>query len=325
MYSISDYPEQESAAEHTTHRPRRLSRRVATGVAMGASVLLVVSACGSDKKASAGDSSAPATTTGSSSTTGAAKDLLPKDLKDKGSISVATSIGFPPYEFYAKDGKTVQGIDIDIVNAIGVKLGVKMNIVDTRFPTIIPGLQNKRSDLAISSIEDNAERRKSVDFVDYMHSGYAMIVTTANPAGLTSQDDLCGKKISGVTGQVIVTFLQADSKSCVDNGKKAIDLQLFPKTTDATLAVGNGRTEGMVTAFGPASYLASTNKAFKIVGDVTHKGITGIAVPQGSTELEKALQAAVQEIIDDGSYAKILQTWGLADLALTKATINGQS
>jgi polar amino acid transport system substrate-binding protein len=247
---------------------------------------------------------------------------LPAKVKAAGKLTVASSIGHPPFEFFKEDNKTPTGFDIELMEAIGKRLGVEVRFEDVRFPAIPPGLESGRYDLAISAMRDTEERRKHADFVDYVENSYRLLVSAANPHKVNSLDGLCGLVAGGVSGQTALGYLAPLSARCVKDGKKPIQTLEFPNGAAVLLALMNGRIDAYYDTTATGGYTAKTNRAFQMVGKSDNATVYGIAVQRGDDELVKAIQKALQSLVDDGTYARILGSWGLSDLGLKVITVN---
>src|SRR5438876_1954730 len=129
---------------------------------------------------------------------------LPKAVRDSGVIKVGSDIEYPPVESYKEGTKQDEGLDVDIANAIGEKLGVRLQFVDdTDFAGIITALRAGRFDIIMSAMNDTADRRgKGVDFIDYFRAGTSIIAKKGNPQGLQTLDDLCGKTVAVQQGTI---------------------------------------------------------------------------------------------------------------------------
>jgi polar amino acid transport system substrate-binding protein len=288
-----------------------------------AAVLLTGAACGKSK------SSKDNPVVGNSSSA-PLKGKLPAAIAKAGEIKVGSDIEYPPVEFFKEGTQQVQGIDVDIANAMGAKLGVKFTFInDTDFAGIIAALRSGRFDIIMSAMNDNAERQgKGVDFVDYYSAGTSILVTKGNPDKISQLYDLCGKTVSVQKGTTQETdTLPPVSKKCTDTGKKAITILPFEKDTDALQQVKIGRANAVVEDSPVAGYNAKTSGGgadFEVVGQTVDPGQYGIAVPKENVQLRDALREALKAIIADGTYDKILTTWGASSGALRSATINGQ-
>lgn len=252
------------------------------------------------------------------------KHMLPDAVQAKGFLSVASEIQYPPFETFAEDNKTVLGIDADIAAALGKQLGVELRFASTSFDAIIPGLAAKRYDMAMSAMTDNKTRQKQVDFVDYFGSGGGIMARTADKSKYVTLDDLCGVSVGIAKGTTEVADAEKQSAKCQQEGKAAIDSQIFARQDQMVLALQSGR---VAAAMADTPNSAATAQASKgqlvLTGPAYTKSVFGIVVPKGDDQLAKAIQAALQKIMDDGSYLAILKKYGQENNAITQATING--
>ena len=286
--------------------------------------LLLAPACGKDSKPKAA-----ATTT----TTGAGAGLfsrLPPDIQSSKELRVGSDIEYAPIEFFKENTQQTQGLDYDLAQAMGGKLGVKVTFVDdTDFAGIIGALEAGRFDVVMSAMNDTAERRgKGVDFIDYFRAGSSILVQKGNPKAVKGLDDLCGTTVAVQKGTVQDTdILTPQVAKC--RATKALSVLRFEKDTDALQQVKNGRAVADLEDFPVAAYNASTSGAGKdfevVAGQVGAVGLYGIAVPSKATGLRDSLQAALRAIVADGTYGRILAGWNVSAGAITSAALNGGS
>jgi len=239
-------------------------------------------------------------------------------------ISVPTQANYPPYEFFASDNKTIDGIDIDILNGVGEVLNLKFEYVNTTVATIIPSLQNGRYVISISALFDRPSDQKQVDFVDYYQSGTILLAAKGNPLKIKTWSDLCGKRAMGTLGQPSLTLIQDESKKCTDSGKPAIDVQNAPGTSVRLQALKSGRTDVIPTDSAVGVYLSKkADSAYDVATAPVDPHLLGIVFRKEDKDFQKAVQAALVELKADGRYKKILDKWGAGDGALASFTING--
>ena len=163
-----------------------------------------------------------------------AVSLLPQSYKDKGELTVAADLHYPPTVFLAEDNQTPIGLNPDITRLIAKKLGVKVKFVDTKFDTIIPGLDGGRYDFTVSTMAKTDERLKVLDMIDYFKAGSSIGVTAGNPQNLTNET-LCGKNIAvtqGSTGQLL-RLPALNETTCVAKGQPAINPVTLPNVQEA--------------------------------------------------------------------------------------------
>jgi len=154
------------------------------GWAIAVLAVLAVAGCGSSK------SSTTTSTSTSSASEGASPAIaaqVPATIKAKGTLNVATEAQYAPNEFIAPDGHTIIGMDADLITAIARVMGLKVNLINSNFETIIPGLAAGRYDLGVSSFTDTKEREKVVDFVDYFQAGISFYSKTSVSVGVRKE------------------------------------------------------------------------------------------------------------------------------------------
>jgi polar amino acid transport system substrate-binding protein len=249
--------------------------------------------------------------------------MLPAKLKEAGTIKVASNVEYPPFEYYDTDNTTIIGLDKDLAEAIGQKLGVKLEFENMSFDAIIPALAAKRYDMAMSAMTDTDERRKKVDFVDYFTSGGGFLVKKGNPKNIHSLADICGVTAAIDKGTTEIEDAKKASEDCVKAGKAEVNAKVLPGTSKIVLALQSGRVDVAMIDTSAGAYISQQHKGdFEVPGTSYAPRPYGLVLPKESDELTKALQAAVQALIDEGTYGKILAKWGQEVGAIKQATIN---
>lgn len=124
---------------------------------------------------------------------------LMQKIKSSGKLTVGTASGFPPYEFLdtsASDGKKIDGIDIKLAEAVAKKLGVKLEIQDMTFQSLLSSLTTGKVDIAVSAINPTEERKKTVDFSDsYLEGKQTLLVRKEDAGKYKALSDFDGKRI----------------------------------------------------------------------------------------------------------------------------------
>lgn len=252
----------------------------------------------------------------------AAAALLPADIKDSGELIIGTDASYPPNEYKDSEGNIV-GWGVDLMDAVSARLGLEPKWEESGFDTIIPSIQGGKMNIGSSSFTDNAERQKTVDFVNFYEAG----VLWAAPIGKEiDPNDACGHKVAVQAGTFQHTDeLPAKSEECEAAGKEAIEIMPFEGQAEATNAVVLGQAEAF-SADSPVTLDAINAQKDKIAasGEAFDVAPYGYALPK-DTDLTKAVQAALQSLIDDGTYMEILTKAGVEDGAIDEATINAGS
>lgn len=287
-----------------------------------------IAACGSSNSSTTTKtSSSSSSTTPSSSTSGAnaaVVKLVPAAIKSKGTLTVAADASYAPDEFIGSDGHTVVGMDADLAKALGAEMGLKVNVVNATFATIIPGLAAGRYDMGASSFTDTKAREQTVDFVDYANVGESFYTKSSGGTSIGSISDICGKTVSVESGTTEESDAKTQSSKCTKSGKAAVTVLVFNTQTEANLAVSSGRAQLGFADTPVADYqVKQSGGLFRIVGAAYAPAPYGLAVPKGG--LDKPVLAALLALEQDGTYAKIFSKWGLSGIAIPASgmKING--
>lgn len=261
---------------------------------------------------------------------GADPDLvaaLPREIAQAQTVNIGSNIQSAPNNFYAADGTTPIGYEVDLAKAIGAKLGVEMSYQDMAFGSLITSLQSGRIDMTMAAMNDTAERQQQIDFVDYFSSGITIMVQSGNPEGITGAESLCGKNIAVVQGTSHQAFANRQSEECVQAGEAAINVSATDSDSQNQNQLRTGRVAAILNDLPSAVYISRTaagGNAFEVVpGEPIDGGPYGIGFAKESTQLRDAVNQALGELMADGTYTTILESWGVEDGALTEPAING--
>ncbi len=291
---------------------------------LSVAMLVSVAACGTSDTSDDSASGKSNTTTGYDVSSVAKDDELAKLAKGNtvksGELSVGMELSYAPAEFLAEDGKTPTGYDVDLAKAIGQVLGLKTKIVSSMFDTIVPSVGAKY-DLGITAMTITKERMDSVDFVSYYRAGSTWTVQKGNPKKIDSSD-LCGNKIAVQTGTVQEDEANKIAKQCKADGKKDAEVVSYKRQAEAATAVATGKADTFYADSPVAGYAISQTDGLEALGKDVGVVKEGIAIKKGNTQMDDAVQKAVQKLMDDGTYMKILKHWGVESGALDKAEIN---
>ncbi|HMJ34516.1 MAG TPA: ABC transporter substrate-binding protein [Baekduia sp.] len=302
---------------------RTVSRLIATAAAVGLCAV-AVGACGSSSKSSSSGSSVPAqTSTAGSSASGVVAALaskVPAAVRSKGTLTVGADATYPPNEFIGSDGKTVEGMDADLAKALAGVLGLKADVKNATFDSIIPGLAAHKYDLGMSSFTDTREREKTVDFVTYFSAGTSFYVKAQGGLTVNTLADLCGKTVAVEKGTTQQADAEGQSKKC-SGGK--VTVLTFPDQNGANLALSSGRAQVGMADSPVADYqVKKSSGQFKLVGRPYGTAPYGIAMAKDSG-MAPVVKAALQDLIKNGAYMNVLAKWGITSGAIKTPVING--
>ena len=217
-------------------------------------------------------------------------------------IRVGAETTFPPFEF-TQDDKYV-GFDVDLTDAVIKQMGGKMEYKSMGFDALIPALQSGQIDLAVSGMDATPERAKQVTFSDpyFDKNGYVIVVKNDNDT-IHDWDDIKGKTVAAQVGT-------QDAIKAQDAG--AGEVKQLNSFTDLLVAVKSGAVDAAVFDEPVALYYINNQgagKDVKIVGTPDKGNPFAMAMKKDNTELESAVNKALKEIKENGTYDKIYQKW----------------
>ena len=296
--------------------------------ALSAAMIVSLSACGTSEKSdstASGDSESSSNTTGYD-VSGVTKDddiaaMLPESVTKDGKLTVGMDTSYAPAEFLAEDGKTPIGFDVDIAKALANMFGLEAVPQTSNFDSIIPSIGTKY-DIGISSFTITPERMEAVDFVSMFKAGSTWVVKKGNPNKVDTSD-LCGLKIAVQTGTTQEEEVNAAAKQCKADGKSEVQILSNKLQTDVTTNVATGKADVFYADSPVAGYaIAQTEDTLEALGEDVGVTKEAVAIKKGDSDTAKAVQAALQKLMDDGTYMKILKHWGVEAGAIDKAEIN---
>lgn len=251
---------------------------------------------------------------------------LPAKIKAAGVISIGSDTAYAPWEYLSeKDGQTPEGIDVDIANAIGAKLGVKIDFQTSAFDAILPALGTK-FDLGVSAFTVSNERMKVVNFVSYSDSGSLWAVKAGNPSSFDPAD-FCGRKIAIQSGSWHEGIVNDVDKACTTAGKPAIEVLPFATQTEALTRVAAGGSDATISGGSTVGYASKQSKGqLEVVSPTTgvfsERGPNGIAVAKADVELTQLVADTINALIAEGTYQALFDSWGVGTEIVKKAEVN---
>jgi polar amino acid transport system substrate-binding protein len=314
-------------------RRSSLTSRPFPGAALVLAVAAFTAACGGGSNSGGEEGAAAGSTAGSTAGGEAVAEveadpelnaMLPADISDAGTLEVGTEALYPPYEYLDEDGQTIIGLDPDLLDAITSRLGVEYTLTNTAFDGLLPALDGDRFDVVAAAVTDTTARQQNYDFVDYFLAGQAIVVAAGNPEGIAGVEDLCGQPVS-----VLISSAQEELLNRFNQEECAadpIEITALPTDQDALLQVQSGRAVASFTQEPVGRYNAAQiagGNAFEVANAETlFPSPLGYVFDKEDTQLRNAWQAALQSLIEDGTYTEILESHGLESGAVDEATIN---
>ena len=246
---------------------------------------------------------------------------VPDAVAEDGKLTIGSELSYAPVDFVGTDNKTPVGIDIDIASAVAATLGLAPEVQPSTFDAIIPAI-GTRYEAGFSAFTITPERLETVNMVSYFSAGSQFAVAAGNPDGVDPAD-LCGLTVGVQTGTVQQDEVEAANDACADAGKDAVEVLPYDSQADVATNLAGGKLQVMYADSPITAYaVQQSDGALEALGDVTDAAPYGVVVAQDDTELAQAIQGALQRLMDDGTIAKIAESWGSADGALTTAELN---
>jgi len=317
-----------------------LSFKSGVAVALAATTVLGLAACSDPGAAAAGGTSAaPSSSSGikkfnlspqqeriKATVDAAAAALVPDSIKKDGKLTVAVSPFAAPLAVYATDNKTPVGNEVDLAVALAESLGLEADIVPTAWADWPLGVDSGKYEAVLSNVTVTEERKLKFDFASYREDKLGFYAKAdSSVTKVESAPDVAGKRVivgSGTNQEAILLRWDEENKK---NGLKPVEFQYYDDDSASQLAVQSGRAD---LTFGPnatAAYKAASDAKTKLVGlvDGGWPLKASIAVTtKKDNGLAAAAQAGLNHLIQDGSYAKILDRWGLSEEAVAKSELN---
>lgn len=249
---------------------------------------------------------------------------VPQSIKSRGTLRVMTDPTYPPLESVDASG-TMVGSDVDLMNAIGDEMGLKVVWSKGSFDGIIPGLVANRFDASIAGMYISTDKYATVSLVEY-GKAFNQVLVKPDYTGpkIASNADMCGLTVAIQTGSTGIDEITSASGKCGDSGKKPINLLQFQNANDVLLSVASGRAQGAIVGNVSSSYQIDQAKVnLKVGGTLPTTYLNGIAIQKDAADgLGQAMSLALQKLNSSGEYKKILAKWKIADFAVNEFQVN---
>lgn len=279
-----------------------------------------LAACGSDSLE--GDSEAAPSEKVEVTEDAKLADMVPEDIKAKGTLNVGSDASYAPNEYLDTDGKTVVGMDVDLFDAVAKKLGLETKWSNGGFDALIAGVDSGKYDVSVSSFTINDDRKKQVNMVSYFSAGTQWVTTKGNPKNV-NPDDACGLNIGVQKGTVQVDDLEARNEQCKKDGKDPIKAVVEQEQSKVTASLSSGKVDAMLADSPIALYaVKQQGDSLEALGDIYDSAPYGFVVPKEQTEFADALAEALKAVKEDGTYDQILKNWGNESGAIDDFAVN---
>lgn len=305
-----------------------MRRPTSTLLAVTASLTLVAALAGCGGGSSDAGSGTTASSSRQTALTGidiakddAAAAKLPAEVTEKGTLVIGVDPTYAPNEFKDADGNPV-GWEIDLMDAVAAKLGVKTDYRVAKFDNIVPSILGKSYDLGLGGYYDTKERQETLDMVDFFQAGNQFASPAAKP--ITDELDVCGLKVAAQNGgSAPLQYLPAVDEKCVAAGKPKVEVLGYDTQDEATAAVTLGRADALVADSPVVGYAAKLSEGKLVTSPVYDVQLSGTPIAKDRDDLSQAVLAALESLQADGTYTKVLTHWGVENGAIDTMQING--
>ncbi len=252
----------------------------------------------------------------------AVEKLVPADIKKAGVLKNGASVDYAPAEYMKSDNKTPTGYDVDMVKAIAKVMGLKDGTTTHgEFDSLIPQIGTKY-DIGVSGFSITKEREAETQMVSYAELGFSYGVAKGNPKKFDPKNP-CGKTVGVQTGTAQQDTIKELSKQCEADGKPAITVKEHKMQTEIVPKVTGGQYDAVLADSPVVGYAVKMSGGeLELIGNAFETAKHGVVVNKDNDQLAKAVQAALQKLMDDGTLKKIFAVYGSDNFVLEKAEIN---
>ena len=318
-----------------------LPRRALVTASVASVAALTLAACGSSSPASA-DLGKPKATTAPNGVTvnlgpnqnrvttpkvDAIAALVPEEIRKRGTLTVADTIGtVPPLDFAADDDKTIIGVEPDVATLVANVLGLKVDFNSGSWENIFVGLDSGKYDVGISNITVTEARKEKYDFATYRLDILGFEAKKGSGWKVTGPKDVAGRTIGVGSGTNQEKLLIDWSAQAVKAGLKPVDIKYYQNSSDYYLALSSGRIDAYLGPNPSAAFHAVQTGETEVIGTYSGGGANVLGKIAATTKkdngLVKALNGALNEVIKNGTYGQVLKRWGLDEEAVQTSEIN---
>ena len=271
-------------------------------LALSMAVLMVASLAGcssgaKETETTAAASEAGAETAAESEGETAAEDAEEEKTAEGGTLIMGTNATFPPYEYY--EGDEIVGIDVEIAQAIGEKLGMEVTVEDMEFDALIPALASNKVDIVAAGMTVTPERQESVNFTD-TYATAAQVIIVKQGSDIASSEDLNGK---------VVGVQMATAGESLASEIEGAQVERFNKYFEAIQSVLQGKIDAVIIDSAPAKAFAEKDENLVILDEALSSEDYAMAINKDNTELLDKVNAAIAELDEEGTLDEIVNKY----------------
>lgn len=243
--------------------------------------------------------------TDNADTQGTSKNLL-ETIKSEGKIRIGTEGTYAPFTFHDEKGN-LTGFDVEISNEVAKRLGVEVEFVETKWDGMFAGLDAKRFDAVANQVSINPERQEKYDFSTPYITSRAVLIVSEDNQDIKTFEDLNGKK----SAQSLTSDL---GKIAKDNGAELVQVDGFNQAIDLIVSKRADATINDSLSFLDLKK-QKPETPIKSVADYNNAQQSALLFNKGNDELVEAVNKAITDMKEDGTYLKISEKWFGTDVS----------
>ena len=268
-------------------------------------LLLAVAGCSTGDPGDAG--AAPAEPVPSVSKVDDLARLVPPEYAKKGTVTLGVNVDIAPLKYIDDSGK-VTGFSIDQFELASTLLGLKVQVEQGSFDSLIPGVKADRYD-ALASLADVTEREDSIRFVDFLRAGVSWVSAKDTPVAVRSREDLCGHSVAVLKGSGAETEMAQQATKCASSPAGPLKVAGYNDSNAALLAVDSGEDELAMIDSPAATYNVNAFPDKYTLAYTEYTNPNGIGFPKDQPQLANAYAAALKYLDQHGQYAALARRY----------------
>lgn len=243
-------------------------------------------------------------------------------------LVVATGSQFPPMEYVDTDSKELTGFDIDLGEAIAEEMGVELSWEQMDYNQFLTSLKAGRVNMVLGGMGDTEERQAEATFVDYLQTGTQVYTSldAQQEHGIQELSDLCGQTVAASENSNYAIYIDAWSKkNCEGDGEPPIEVLGTDGSPAARLQLEQGRAVAVAQTTETVSYQMKIEPdTYALLGEPLNAEYYGIGFAPDDEERQTEVREALATLIEDGTYADLVEKWDLTGQEIDEPTVNLQ-